>query len=225
MVYDSIKGKKYENVYCNIDLLIEGYTRITGDDIGKYRLHDGIIFIDEAAIEYDSRDFKNFRKELVRFFMMHGHFRLDIVMFSQFPDSVDKKIRAITTDCYMVYRPVFTGRWFSKYYRIPYGIVIPDSGDQLGEIVQGYKKPPLLARIFAHRVYRPKWYKYFDSWEEYFLPALPKNRLMTATKLMRIKAQKDSGNHIPLLVDAPQAPKGTAYPIEADKQYQAAVTK
>jgi len=184
-VYQAIRSKKYQNVYCNIDLNIVGYHRVTSEDIGKYRLHDGILYIDEAAIEYDSRDFKNFKKELVRFFMMHGHFRLTVVMFSQFPDSVDKKIRAITTDCFMVYKPFLTGLWWSKYYRIPYGIVIPDNGDRLGEIIQGYKQPPLLTKLFAHRVFRPKWYKYFNSWEEYYLPPLPESRLVTADRLLR----------------------------------------
>lgn len=185
-VYDSIKSGKYENVYANIDLNIVGYTRIYSEDVGTKLLHNGIIFIDEAAIEYDSRNFKDFKKELVRFFMMHGHFHLDIVMFSQFPDSVDKKIRAITTDCYMVYRPFITGKWFSKYYRIPYGIVIPDNGDKLGEIVQGYKQPSFLVRLFAKRVFRPRWYRYFDSWETYYLPPLPAGRTMTAERLMRM---------------------------------------
>lgn len=177
MVYKAIRSKRYENVYCNIDLTIPGYTRVFASDIGSFRLHHGLLFIDEAAIEYDSRNFKGFDKKLVQFFMMHGHFHLDIIMFSQFPDAVDKKIRAITTDCYMVYKPPLLGRWFTRYFRIPYGIVIPDNGDKLGEIVQGYKEPPFLAKIFSPLCFRPRWYKYFDSYEEYPLPELPKGRV------------------------------------------------
>lgn len=74
-----------------------------------------------------------------------------------------------------MYKTPFLGHWISKYYRIPYGIIIPDphsknSGEKLGDIVQGYCKPSLLQRIFCHRLFRPKYYRYFNSWEA---PALP----------------------------------------------------
>lgn len=177
MVYKAVHSKKYANVYANVDLKIPGYTRVYSNDIGNFRLHDGILFIDEAAYEYNNRDYKTFDKRLVKFFMMHRHFRLTVCMWSQFPDSVDKKIRVITDECFMVYRSRWLGKWQTNWYKIPYGIVIPQDGDKLGEIIQGYRQPPWPIKLFCGRMWRPRWYKYFDSYEEYPLPELPAGRV------------------------------------------------
>ena len=71
------------------------------------------------------------------------------------------------------------GRWISSYYRIPYGIIIPDpkkkDGEKLGDIVQGYCKPSIFIRIFSPKLFRPKYYKYFDSWDRPPLPDLPED--------------------------------------------------
>ena len=74
---------------------------------------------------------------------------------------------------------MLSGKLFSRYYRVPYGIIIPDpkqGSEKLGEIVQGYCKPGLFGRIFGGWIFRPLYYKYFDSWEAPLLPALPKGR-------------------------------------------------
>ena len=90
--------------------------------------------------------------------------------------SLLSKIRVITDRVYYVYKGIFTGKWISSCYKIPYGILFPDkrNGEKLGEIVQGYSKPPFFVRLFATRIWRPKYYKYFDSWELTPLPDLPK---------------------------------------------------
>ena len=100
------------------------------------------------------------------------------MLFTQQWDGVDRKIRVITDRVYYVYKSPILGFWFTTFYRIPYGIIIPDakkdsSSNKLGEIVQGYCMPPLLVRLFAKRIYRPLYYKYFDSWERPYLPPLP----------------------------------------------------
>ena len=79
---------------------------------------------------------------------------------------------------YYIFKGKILGHWISTFYRIPYGIIIPDankknSGEKLGEIIQGYCKSNLLIRIFAPKLFRPKFYKYFDSWEHKDLETLP----------------------------------------------------
>lgn len=173
------KRSPYKNVYCNVRLNIEGLIYIDCNDLGKYHIHDGLVLIDEAAIAFDSRDYKNFSKNLVSFFMLHRHWNVDCVLYSQMWDGVDRKIRVITDRVFYVYKGLFTGHWFTRYYRVPYGIIIPDpnkSQEKLGEIVQGYCKPGIMQRIFGGWLYRPKYYKYFDSWEVPELPELPKDR-------------------------------------------------
>ena len=36
-------------------------------DIGKFDIHDGRVIIDEAGVEYNNRDFKNFSREQLKF--------------------------------------------------------------------------------------------------------------------------------------------------------------
>lgn len=68
----------YKHVYSNVKLNLEGITYIENSDLGKFLLKDGIVLIDEATLEFDSRDFKNFSKRLIQFFLLHRHYNLDI---------------------------------------------------------------------------------------------------------------------------------------------------
>lgn len=185
IAYKTLKAKrpKYKHILSNVDFgskpPFDKVTIIKGDDLGKYEgFEDSLILIDEASLEWDSRDFKNFSKDKIQFFLLHRHWNCDIYLFTQQWDAVDKKIRVITDRVYYVYKGIITGHWISKYYRIPYGIIIPDpnkkqSGEKLGEIVQGYCKPNIFQRIFCHRVYRPRYYSFFDSWERPTLSPCP----------------------------------------------------
>lgn len=180
LAYMALKGTKdprYENVWTNVCMNVPGVTVIPNDAIGKYQLENGLLLIDEATLFADSRAHKEFGKDKIEFFLLHRHYNIDIVLFTQQWDGVDRKIRVITDRVYYVYKTRLTGKWITKYYRIPYGIVIPDpkrgAGEKLGEIIQGYSKPPLLVRLFAIRIFRPPLYKYFDSWEKKPMEKLP----------------------------------------------------
>lgn len=176
LAYDASRQDKYDNIYCNVKISVPGVTYISNDCIGKYKLANGLVLIDEATLFADSRDFKGFSKEKIEYFLEHRHFNVDIILFTQQWDGVDRKIRVITDRVYYVYKGLLFGHWFTKYYRIPYGIIIPDKhsqGDKLGDIVQGYSKPNILIRLFSPVIYRPKYYKYFNSWEQPYRPPLP----------------------------------------------------
>lgn len=173
-----VKCGRYLNVYTNVKLTIPGVTLIDNECIGQYELRDCLLLIDEATLFADSRDYKNFSKGRLSYFLEHRHRNADIILFTQQWDGVDRKIRTITDRVYYIKKGLLFGRWISSCYRIPYDIIIPDpkknnGGEKLGEIVQGYCKPPFLVRIFARRVYRPRYYPYFDSWELDELPSLP----------------------------------------------------
>ncbi len=169
------RGRK---VYGNVQMTLPGYTYVPFDVLGKYELRDCLILIDEAMVVCGDRDYKAFGKEKIEFFVMHRHYSTDVVLFSQEADGVDKKVRSISADMYYVKKGALLGHWFSTIYKIPYGIVWPsenDNGENLGKIVMGYMKPSILSRLFARRIYRPFYYRYFDSWEVRQLPALPYN--------------------------------------------------
>lgn len=181
MSYFALKGvkdKRYKNVYGNVKMKIDGYTYIDNDCIGQYDLSDALVLIDEATLFADSRAYKSFDKGKLEYFLEHRHYNVDIYLFTQQWDGVDRKIRVITDRVYYVFKGKLLGHWFTTFYRIPYGIIIPDphkdkSSEKLGEIIQGYCKPNLIIRAFAPKLYRPKYYKYFDSWERRQLPQLP----------------------------------------------------
>lgn len=176
LALDAVRKGKYLNVYTNVHLNVPGVTIIDNECIGQFELENCLLLIDEATLFADSRDFKNFSKGRLEYFLEHRHRNADIVLFTQQWDGVDRKIRVITDRVYYVYKGIFTGWFLSSYWRVPYGILFPDpkkTGEKLGEIVQGYSKPPFLARVFAHRIFRPAYYKYFDSWELEKLPPLP----------------------------------------------------
>lgn len=179
LMYDAIRKHKYDHVYCNVHNTLSGVTYIDNELIGKVDLSNALICIDEATLFADNRDYKTFGKDRVSYFLLHRHYNNDIILFTQQWDGVDKKIRVITDRVYYLYKGIFLGRWFTRGYRVPYGIIIPDKrndSEKLGDIVQGYCKPGILGRIFGLWVYRPRYYKYFDSWEAPSLPPLDSRR-------------------------------------------------
>lgn len=176
LALDAVRKGEYRYVYTNVQLNVPGVTIIDNECIGTYELEECLLLIDEATLFADSRDFKNFSKGRLEYFLEHRHRHADIVLFTQQWDGVDRKIRVITDRVYYVYKGWLTGRFISKCWRVPYGILFPDpkkTGEKLGEIVQGYSKPPVFVRLFAKWIYRPKYYKYFDSWELEKLQPLP----------------------------------------------------
>ena len=172
----AIDSGRYKNVYANVHLNIPGVTYVPFSCFGTYELCDGVYFVDEATIVCGDRDYKNFGQNKIAYAMEHRHHRLDLVFFSQEADGMDKKLRSITDRVYFVQKGFWTGKWVSSVYRVPYTIIWPDGdgdGENAGRILMGYVKPPWYCRLFAMRLYRPKYYQYFDSWECEKLPPLP----------------------------------------------------
>lgn len=163
-----IKGKsKYKYIFTNVHLKNIPYCYYLDFMlVGKAELENAYCLIDEASVYCDNRDYKNFGKDKISYFMEHGHYNTHWVFFSQSYNGYDIKLRSITESVYYVKKsrllPTFT-----RYYRIPYGIIIPDkndnAGSNYGQIIEGYSNPPLINRLFCKRIYRKKYYKYFDS--------------------------------------------------------------
>lgn len=172
-----VRGKRYSNVYCNVPISVDGVTIIDNANVGIYNLSDGALLIDEGTLFADNRAYATFSFEKIQFMLLHRHYNIDIYIFLQQWDGIDKKIRVITDRVYYMYKPMIIGKWITKYYRIPYGIIIPDpkksDSEKLGEIVQGYCKPHWIIRLFSPTLFRPMYYKYFNSWDRPYLPELP----------------------------------------------------
>lgn len=178
IAYDEVhrKKRKYKHIYSNVPLKIDGVTYIDNDCIGKYDLSDCMLLIDEATLFADNRDHKNFSKNKIEYFLEHRHNFADIFLFTQQWNGVDLKIRVITDRVFYVYKKGILKHWVTRYHRIPYDILIPkrgEGGEKMGDIIQGYCQPSFFQKVFSPRIWRPKYYPYFDSWIRRYYPPLP----------------------------------------------------
>lgn len=161
----------YSNVY--LDLPLEHYTLIRPDWLGVYDISNGVVLLDEGEIIAESRSYKSFSKSMSDFFMLHRHYRVQVFVFCQRYKGVDVKIRTLCDRVYFVRKGLFG---FTRYTPIEYRICVPEAGERLGEVVEGYRMPSGLVRLFTtKRIYRPKYYHLFDSYEAPFLAPLPTN--------------------------------------------------
>lgn len=165
---------KYDYVYTNFKVDFPDIREINTDtELGLKEITDSLIILDEATMVADARNYMSIPKYLRKYFFLHGHWRVDIIFIVQDWSSLDLGIRRCTERVFYIHKgKIF--RSISYCMPIPYDVIIPDpkngTGDKLGEIIQGYCKPNILVRLFQPRIYRPKWYKYFDSWSHDELP-------------------------------------------------------
>lgn len=81
---------------------IPGTYLITPEDIGSAEFPPrSVLLIDEAGMKWDNRNFKNFDAKVRDWFKLQRHRKLIVWLFSQTFD-VDKKIRDLTDDMYLV---------------------------------------------------------------------------------------------------------------------------
>lgn len=155
------KGKSpYKRVLSNY--YIKGCHRLYFDMIGKCDMSNSLILIDEISLDADSRDFKQFSHALKQFFILHRHYGVDIVYATQQYDGVDRKIRELTHNLYYM-KKAGQITYATAIYR---KITITEESD----IKMGYIFPTLLKILFDFRhnvewCWRPRYYKYFDSFE------------------------------------------------------------
>ena len=157
-----IKNNKsvYKHVYTNF--YCKGCEKISYSDLGNYELTDSLIILDELTLDADSRNFKQFDNAHKEFFILHRHYNLDLIYFTQQWDGIDKKIRDLTHSLYYV-RSLIPHK-VSLSVPIKRVLVI---NDLTKEIVEGYDFLPFLKSIPKTRfTLLPRYFKYFDSFEK-----------------------------------------------------------
>lgn len=149
------------NVYTDMsDVVLPGVRVIDGSDLGAFVPEpNSVVFLDEAGIRFDSRNFKNFPPELRDFFKLQRKYRTIVYMNSQSFD-VDKKIRDLTDYMYL---QVNILRIFSIGKRIDRKVALVEStaqGDS--RIAEDLKFSPWWHWTFT---FIPRYAKYFESFE------------------------------------------------------------
>lgn len=161
LAYKSAKAmKEGRNVYSNV--FIDGAYKFNIQDLGKYNIESALVIIDEAGFEFNARDFKKFTGDLYRFFTMHRHYDLDIILAVQFWDRLDIVIRELTQQITVI-KPFIINKWFMSSKDIKVSIAIDENTKQ---IIEEYSWKFLSYRIIP----RWKYWKFFNSFYRDYLP-------------------------------------------------------
>lgn len=195
----ALKNKKYERVYTNVPMSLDGLYMIERDSLGVLDISNGLVLYDEGGVDFDNRDYANFNKNLTWFFKYHRHCKVDIKIFSQSID-VDKKIRSLANNVYYLYTPILTGRWISKIVKVHYGVVFPSektTGSKVGDIMEGYSAPSAFDKLLAKRIFRGRYYQYFDSYAiDRELKPFPEDRIFRLAPVAPEKEPRDLYDHL-----------------------------
>lgn len=152
-------------VFSNVPIV--GCYKVEKSDLGRYAINDALLIWDEAGVEFNSRDYaSNFSKKsgtlnVLQWFKYHRHENVEVAIFSQGFDDMDKKLRDLNTDMYIVRRGL-----------IPYTIVRkpikkrPDIDELTHSPVDKY----YFVRFASRRIWAPAVWPYFDSFERLGLP-------------------------------------------------------
>jgi hypothetical protein len=162
----------FTNYYC------EGCYKLNFEDLGRYETLNALILLDEITLDADNRNFKSFGQEKKEFFLLHRHYNCDIVYFTQQWDGVDKKIRAITSNMYFVNK-AFANLSNVKIFKALSQVSVAkrifrtlEINEYTKDIVYGYRFPTfweyLLGKHMVQLTFRPRWYKFFDSFDKPF---------------------------------------------------------
>lgn len=160
----ALKKGRYDNVYCNFP--VAGCKEISVKDLCEFRTPNSLILLDELTLDVDSRDYKKFDENLKEYFTMHRHDGVDLIYFVQDWSRVDKTIRNVTFDLWYLSTsvvPIF--KHFSRAKRIFRNVSI---NDYMSELIMGYRFANFWELVFSSPVkicFRPRWYKYFDSYD------------------------------------------------------------
>jgi len=146
--------KKHIPVYSNFDLV--GSTKIDKSfvSINNNYCRQCAVFIDEAGIDFDNRNFKsNFTLDMLKAFKFHRKLQVDFYFFSQDVD-VDLKLRKLCNGLFYVKKSIFP--FFVVYKKIKFSIAVDKQTKQL---INAYNFVP----FSGHYVFMPRTWKKFDT--------------------------------------------------------------
>lgn len=151
----------YTNFYCS------GAEQINFEDLATFKITDSLILLDELAMDADNRKFKSFPDSIRDFFILHRHLGCDIIYATQSYEMVDLKIRQLTAQLWYMQKSVIPFlNLFTSAKRVYRTIAI---NEHTSELTLGYRFCNMLEAFFTSNykfVFRPFYYKYFDSFDE-----------------------------------------------------------
>lgn len=100
-ILDGGNWKREYPVWSNVP--IAGTLRLNArEDIGVHMIQDGKMIIDEAGVEFNSRNYKTFPQTAIKFFKYHRHYGVSVDVFSQSFEDMDVTLRRLAQNFYVV---------------------------------------------------------------------------------------------------------------------------
>lgn len=164
------KRPKYDYYFSNFDNDLSKKVSLKG--LGDWSFPEySYLLVDEAGIEYNNRKFKSLPQSTIAYFKLHRHYKVDIDFISQSWEDTDVTIRRLADEYWYIRRlgPISVVR---RVYRKV------DVDDQTHQIIDSYKFGKMIKRFlpfpFTQKtwfiVWRPKYYKYFNTHERPNIP-------------------------------------------------------
>ncbi len=154
----------YDYYYANFTNAICASVDLTGLGTWTFPEHSYIV-IDEAGIEYNNRNYKAFPKELISWLKLHRHYKCDIDFISQSWEDTDITIRRLADELWYIKRigPFSLVRRVYKFVTVNEDTQQIVDGYKFAKIFKKFLPPPFHENSF-YLVFRPRFYKYFDSY-------------------------------------------------------------
>lgn len=151
-------------VYANMeDIKINGVHVYDTMDLGRYKVENAYMVVDEVSLFFDNRNYKQTSKEFIRWLRSVRHHRLRVDLFTQSYDC-DKKIRTMCDDIYI---GVKYFRVLTVWRRLRKNVAIKEAAmDRESQIVDELKFTPWWIPGSILLTYIPKYVKYFDSYKD-----------------------------------------------------------
>lgn len=172
LMYKMQKNKKigYRYYFSNFTNKLSKNVDLKG--LGEWTFPEkSYLVVDEAGIEYNSRKYKTLPQETIAWFKLHRHFRCDVDFISQSWEDTDITIRRLADELWYIKRfgP------FSLVRRVYKSVTVDENTHQ---IIDAYKFGKVIKRLLPfpwHQktwflVFRPRYYKYFNTLERPNLP-------------------------------------------------------
>ena len=180
----------YQYTFANFGCKCADFDDISLDKLGEWTFpRDSLVCVDEGGIEYNNRKFKTFSQDAIKWYKLHRHYGVDVILLSQSWEDMDITLRRLADRLYYIKRfgP------FTLIRRVYKSVTIDDKTKQ---IIDGYEmvsmaylllKPLYYLSFFVFGlgflikllfpkfqevklIFRPPYYKYFDT---HAAPELP----------------------------------------------------